>query len=315
MQPKYISCSGWGQHLACIWRPYISLQWEHPGSTCPEHRHCNGRGQNSNCDAASLLLLCLVRVLGTHRARANLLLLEKPAPLRRNTCPEVLLFTPSVRYLRANGHGISITMWGAGATSVAEETTVHEYSQSIWGAWVQGIGGAMGGDSTTPAFGHTSSSTIIQSCGGGVGGRGWYTPDQSISVAIRWDNIIHLQKDTSSLALSQNTRGLSSQGTPFDFVGAEITEKISVSGIFFTYFWPDQMCLFGGSSKQSSCLWGILITYPGISGNRSVVDKAISSRARTRISATRKWKFALEWQVNSVPHKWILLCREQSQSF
>ena len=167
MQPKYISCSGWGQHLACIWRPYISLQWE--------HRRCNGRGQNSNCDAVSLLLLCLVRVLQTHRAKANLLLLEKPAPLRGNTYPEVLFFMPSVRYLRANGHEISIAMWGAGATSVAEETTVHEYSRSIWGAWVQGIGGAMGGDSTTPAFGHTSSSIIIQSCGGMWGERVVYS--------------------------------------------------------------------------------------------------------------------------------------------
>ena len=76
-----------------------------------------------------------------------------------------------------------------------------------------------------------SSFRAVAACGG----RGWYTPDQSISVAIRWDNIIHLQKDTSSLALSQNTRGLSSQGTLFDFVGAEITENIPVSGIFFTY--------------------------------------------------------------------------------
>ena len=77
-----------------------------------------------------------------------------------------------------------------------------------------------------------SSFRAVAACGG----RGWYTPDQSISVAIRWDNIIHLQKDTSSLALSQNTRGLSSQGTLFDFVGAEITEKIPVSGIFSPTF-------------------------------------------------------------------------------
>lgn len=67
-----------------------------------------------------------------------------------------------------------------------------------------------------------------------MGAREWYTPGQSIPVAIRRDNIIHLQKDTSSLTFSHNTRGLSSQGTLFDFVGAETTEKILVLGIFFT---------------------------------------------------------------------------------
>lgn len=58
-------------------------------------------GDNTLPETESLLFLCLVRALGAHMAKANLLLQEKPAQQRRNMCPKILLFMTSVKHLRA----------------------------------------------------------------------------------------------------------------------------------------------------------------------------------------------------------------------
>lgn len=127
-------------------------------------------------------------------ARANLLLLEKPEPLRRNTCLELLLFMPSVRHLQAEEY---VLLWERlvpylwlerlPSMNTVRASGVHESSVQVV-QW----------EETAPylCLERYLLSPSFRAAGGAHG--------QSTSVVVRWDIIKHFQEDTSSPVCSQH---------------------------------------------------------------------------------------------------------------